>query len=578
MGLSAGKKAAAVSLALFFVLLLGLAHLKISRARGAAKRSTWSEKLNKRMSTISVDWKSMTPGGAKEAVHQFIAIGSCPRVSPSTSPPSGCRAVVCARPDSRGSRAFHTASYAARPPFRSRLPGERRDARTANTTATYPAPRPPTVLRLAQLHPTDALAPVARLSARRARTPRRGADAVCRLAALARPFARVCTRLHLPPLCARRGSRRVEGRAHRGRRALVHPHRTAHILFVQDLNTACGGRRVGAVRGRRVPRKAVESFGKAGLEGQIHSLQVNMGHANPTHLGQITTYNSRVQGRTAAPPKQVRAALRGYLDCLTAYLQKSKKADHAQATKAALQAAEQEWHNFIVEYHGLSEREDWALAPLPGFQMVRVQKPQPGPAHARLPPVPSVSHAPVITAPRRGAGTYTPTPHLSTSSSSMKAPRAGPLPVTGKKIVIDISDSESQPVTPTRTGKAPRAVLTKYKDVVEMSDTESEAASASPSARDLKSFGAQGLSQEVIDISSDSESQTVSPSPSIRTMKTLSPATLTPRLVGSSKMLQPASASTSGSPSTANKKRKRVIDLTGGRASKKADVGRNNTV
>jgi hypothetical protein len=82
----------------------------------------------------------------------------------------------------------------------------------------------------------------------------------------------------------------------------------------------------------------------------------------------------------------------------------------------------------------------------------------------------------------------------------MKAPQAGPLPVAGKKIVINISNSESQPVTLTRTGKASQAVLTKYKDVVEMFDTELEAASASPSARDLKSFGAQGLSQKVINI------------------------------------------------------------------------------
>ncbi|KAJ7187417.1 hypothetical protein C8R46DRAFT_856244, partial [Mycena filopes] len=71
--MSAGKKAAAVLLPLIFVLLLGLAYLKVSRARGAAKRSAWSEKLDKRMSTISQDWKAITPGGAKEAVRQSIA-------------------------------------------------------------------------------------------------------------------------------------------------------------------------------------------------------------------------------------------------------------------------------------------------------------------------------------------------------------------------------------------------------------------------------------------------------------------------------------------------------------------------
>ncbi|KAF7341761.1 hypothetical protein MSAN_02030400 [Mycena sanguinolenta] len=54
--LSAGKKAAA-----------------IKRTRGQAKRSAWSETLDKRMSMISADWKSITPGGAKEAVRQSIA-------------------------------------------------------------------------------------------------------------------------------------------------------------------------------------------------------------------------------------------------------------------------------------------------------------------------------------------------------------------------------------------------------------------------------------------------------------------------------------------------------------------------
>ncbi|KAJ6563941.1 hypothetical protein B0H19DRAFT_74250 [Mycena capillaripes] len=65
--MSAGKKAATV-LPFLFVLLLGLAYLKISRTRGQAKRSAWSDKLEKRMSTISADWKAITPGGPKEAV------------------------------------------------------------------------------------------------------------------------------------------------------------------------------------------------------------------------------------------------------------------------------------------------------------------------------------------------------------------------------------------------------------------------------------------------------------------------------------------------------------------------------
>ncbi|KAJ7082270.1 tRNA synthetases class I-domain-containing protein [Mycena belliarum] len=46
---------------------------EISRARGTAKGTEWSEKLDKRTSTISADWKAFTPGGAKEAIRQFMA-------------------------------------------------------------------------------------------------------------------------------------------------------------------------------------------------------------------------------------------------------------------------------------------------------------------------------------------------------------------------------------------------------------------------------------------------------------------------------------------------------------------------
>ncbi|KAJ7470005.1 hypothetical protein B0H11DRAFT_1388701 [Mycena galericulata] len=71
--LSPGKKAAAALLPLLFVILLGFLYLKHTRARGQKKRSAWSEKLDKRMSSISADWRAITPGGAKEAVRQSIA-------------------------------------------------------------------------------------------------------------------------------------------------------------------------------------------------------------------------------------------------------------------------------------------------------------------------------------------------------------------------------------------------------------------------------------------------------------------------------------------------------------------------
>ncbi|KAJ7470098.1 hypothetical protein B0H11DRAFT_2237689 [Mycena galericulata] len=71
--LSPGKKAAAALLPLLFVILLGFLYLKHTRARGQKKRSAWSEKLDKRMSSISADWRAITPGGAKEAVRHSIA-------------------------------------------------------------------------------------------------------------------------------------------------------------------------------------------------------------------------------------------------------------------------------------------------------------------------------------------------------------------------------------------------------------------------------------------------------------------------------------------------------------------------
>ncbi|KAF8209681.1 hypothetical protein K438DRAFT_1753332 [Mycena galopus ATCC 62051] len=170
---SPGGKAAAVLLPLIFVALLGFAYLKWKRGKGQAKRSEWSEKLDKRMSTISVDWKSITPGGAKEAVRHSMAgsafsvgairtgavegepvvmgektrggsieisekdlprttlgsgvgvgVGARRPKKHAATPDRGSRAVSFAdsahprpstgsRPYSRGSRAFHTASYAA---------------------------------------------------------------------------------------------------------------------------------------------------------------------------------------------------------------------------------------------------------------------------------------------------------------------------------------------------------------------------------------------------------------------------------------------------------------------------------
>ncbi|KAJ7018293.1 hypothetical protein C8F04DRAFT_1277875 [Mycena alexandri] len=59
-----------------------------------------------------------------------------------------------------------------------------------------------------------------------------------------------------------------------------------------------------------------------------------------------------------------------------------------------MQAAEQAWHDFIVQYraaHGLPSRPEWALEPLPGLARVTSQVRTPAP---RLP------HTPPATAPR----------------------------------------------------------------------------------------------------------------------------------------------------------------------------------
>ncbi|KAJ7081038.1 hypothetical protein C8R43DRAFT_343131 [Mycena crocata] len=72
--LSPGKTAAAVLLPLLTVILLGAVYLKWQRAKGQKKRGEWSEKLDKRMSRISGEWRSITAGGAREGVRASIAV------------------------------------------------------------------------------------------------------------------------------------------------------------------------------------------------------------------------------------------------------------------------------------------------------------------------------------------------------------------------------------------------------------------------------------------------------------------------------------------------------------------------
>jgi hypothetical protein len=72
--LAPGKTAAAVIMPLLIVALIIGIYLKISRARGKEKRKRWSEAVDKRMSTISTDWKSMSGAGANAAIRNSIAV------------------------------------------------------------------------------------------------------------------------------------------------------------------------------------------------------------------------------------------------------------------------------------------------------------------------------------------------------------------------------------------------------------------------------------------------------------------------------------------------------------------------
>lgn len=74
--LSKGKIAAGLLVPLFFIALGVYVYIKISRAKGKEKRRRFSEAVDKRMSTISSDWKSITTAGATAAIRNSIAVAS----------------------------------------------------------------------------------------------------------------------------------------------------------------------------------------------------------------------------------------------------------------------------------------------------------------------------------------------------------------------------------------------------------------------------------------------------------------------------------------------------------------------
>ena len=74
--LSKGKIAAAVIMPLLVVIAIfaGM-YIWKQRKQGRQNRKAWNEAMDKRMSTISADWKSITPAGATAAVRSSMAPG-----------------------------------------------------------------------------------------------------------------------------------------------------------------------------------------------------------------------------------------------------------------------------------------------------------------------------------------------------------------------------------------------------------------------------------------------------------------------------------------------------------------------
>ncbi|GLB42567.1 hypothetical protein LshimejAT787_1200160 [Lyophyllum shimeji] len=72
--LSGGRTAAAVLLPLLIVGLAIFLYLRYQRRKSAQKSRRFSEAIDKRMSTISTDWKSMSAAGAQAAIRNSIAV------------------------------------------------------------------------------------------------------------------------------------------------------------------------------------------------------------------------------------------------------------------------------------------------------------------------------------------------------------------------------------------------------------------------------------------------------------------------------------------------------------------------
>ncbi|KAM6500011.1 hypothetical protein JOM56_005519 [Amanita muscaria] len=73
---SRGKVAAGVLIPLIFIGIGIFAYIRYQRRIGREKRKRWSEAVDKRMSTISTDWKSMSAAGAQAAIRHSMAVSA----------------------------------------------------------------------------------------------------------------------------------------------------------------------------------------------------------------------------------------------------------------------------------------------------------------------------------------------------------------------------------------------------------------------------------------------------------------------------------------------------------------------
>ncbi|KAG8905004.1 hypothetical protein FRB99_000877 [Tulasnella sp. 403] len=84
-GLTKGQLAAAVLLPLLFIFTGVAVYVVIARKKEKEKRQRWSQAVDKRMSTISTDWKSMSGAAANHAIRQSMALSGGDRNTKASS-------------------------------------------------------------------------------------------------------------------------------------------------------------------------------------------------------------------------------------------------------------------------------------------------------------------------------------------------------------------------------------------------------------------------------------------------------------------------------------------------------------